>query len=250
MPMYLICMLLYACIDLSIFHNGLTQTSILLIPFNLLGVQSIFMTASITQWWFISCLIMLYICFPLLNFLSIKLHNKFIMIISLAVISFYIYYIAKDILDFSLYYGNFFYRIPEFFAGIVAADLSRELRQEIIRWWHCAIGIIMFFCIMLFLFPIFEQEYNLYNIVIIPFFSFFLIACTNTKQGILERIGKSKVITWFLGQCLGIYICQAIIIILLENDVISVYNKQLAFPIMTMILTIIINIILKPFQRN
>lgn len=87
-------MLLYECIDLIVLHNEVVKIDILLLPFSILGIQSIFLSASITHWWFISCLIILYLIFPILSFFSAKLHNKLFIIISLSIISFYIYYVA------------------------------------------------------------------------------------------------------------------------------------------------------------
>lgn len=264
--------------------DGFVENSVWLIPVQLTMTQvvvgsDVYGYLFNDNCWYISALFVLYLLFPLLNesvnFLNkhIELWNKktkcgllVSLIIGLCVLSegIYLYQVfvceGSQFLD---YYPNPIFRIPEFYVGMLAAELCEELprhSEEVLskpsptnlKWtrWKSLSVMVLVTCLiltvlgLLALHPHFGLEYNLYNILVIPCTVSSIICIAGNEW--LNRIGGSKVARWISGMGLEMYLCQSFAILLIERVGIHEHH-DLWFIVLSIVIAVVIHMV---FTRN
>ncbi len=205
--------------------------------------------------WYLSALFVLYLLFPFFNEIlrEISTKRKVILCFALSFCSWYIYYLnmmPENSNAYLFYYCNPLFRIPEFMVGMLAADLVNECKIK--KTGKLAIlgvvATILAFMGCHFLYSRWQILYNLYNIIIIPYFAVLLFVA-GKSNGILNKIASSKIINYVTGLGLTIYLCQSLTIMTLEKVTIN-GNPQIIFIILTIIFAILVHeIIEKPFKK-
>ncbi len=131
MPLYYFSATLYVLF----FSAETVKQNILLFPIELLGLQSTYSSLFIYSHnggtWFISCLIICYLFYPLLQIISTQIKVK-IKLVLIAVSSF-ILILSPFVVHFfhlSSIYSNPFFRVLEFSIGVFAASLSLDVKEK------------------------------------------------------------------------------------------------------------------------
>ena len=169
------------------------------------------------NFWFISALFVLYLLFPFLNEIAnnLKTKQKVITLILLIFISEYFYYLSFSLGNVYLqYYPNPVLRIPEFFCGILMADISKE--ERVIKPFRGLYKLVVFSLVAIGLIYYVMPKYNLnihvtfnlYNIIVIPFVTLSFLCMTSSE--VLNKIGNNRIIKYIASLGLLIYLCQEI----------------------------------------
>lgn len=132
-PLYIICGTIFSVMCIIAGIQSIDD-NIKLLPVEILGIQSTF-THSLFQWshnsgtWFVSCLLLCYLIFPLLNVFihNIDIKKGLTIILLLSLINIFAQYVAYWFQTTSLY-ANPFFRIMEFFIGMVIGCISHKIK--------------------------------------------------------------------------------------------------------------------------
>ena len=150
-PMYYFTGVLYVIFE-SVENRGggvLLQT-ILLFPIEALGIQSVFESLfSYTHnggTWFISCILICYLIYPALQELLIRIQDKTKIIILIFIVFVLLYSpIVVWYFDLSPIYSNPFFRLLEFFIGVIIASMKNRFDEsKIIKYVY---NLAFVFCI-------------------------------------------------------------------------------------------------------
>ena len=245
-----------------VWHFRLKETlfeTIALLPVELTLSQTFYyiqlvMFAFNDNFWYVSVAFFLYLIFPGLNWVASQIKKPIPWIIILTLFSEYIYWISIKfpVIVETYYYINPIFRIPEFFVGILVCDLVKKHHARI-RWFVWVLATIIYMAIFLAMYmPLigYAQNYNLFNIIVIPYVAILLIACASAPDW-LERVSGSKPVTYLAGLGLTMYLCQSIPFAMKEGDYLhlyAVYEKVPAvvmFYILTITSSILINALIE-----
>lgn len=229
-------------------------TLIRILPIQLSMAQTILFPrlydyADNNNFWFISTLFILYILFPFLNEFTnaLKQKQKFLLFILLILTSEYLYYLNVFLgNEYVFYYMNPLLRIPEFFCGLLLADFFHEKRisnffKGPLNLSVYALGTIFSIA---FVMPSLHLNYyiyfNLYNIIVIPFSSAFILCISNSH--ILNKLGQNKIIKYFASLGLLVYLCQPLSMHLIQSLVLpSKFPSSIIFIVITLISAVLIH---------
>lgn len=207
------------------------------------------------NFWYISTLFILYLVFPYCNEIADGINRKkrWILCMVLPITSWYIYYlnIYPPGNAFLFYYTNPLFRIPEFFVGILATDIVDQEEVKV-QWWQLVRGTILLGIIVHFLNRVWSSSYNLYNIVIIPYFFLLLLAVGTMKDStIIAVIARSRIIKYITEIGLSVYLSQSISIMMLEKwGGTYLHNTAIAFIVLTIIIAIFLHeVVEKPSRK-
>lgn len=198
------------------------------------------------NFWFLSVLFTLYLLFPLLNRAADMLGDKSkrVLCIMLPAASFYCYYASITLGQaFQSYYMSPLFRIFEFGLGIVLSDISAGSSRKI--RWYTVCGVTAG-CIVLLIkaYPTFGTMYNLYNIILLPYYSFLLFAAAAGRG---DKPGNKALL--YIAECgLCIYSCQSITIMLKPW---FTHNRGITYIVVTLIAAVVMHeIVEKPCRRR
>lgn len=265
-PLYLL--LQVVAVVFSFRVDGFWENGVWLIPVQLTMTQ-VLVGSDMYQYlfndncWYISALFILYLLFPLLNE-SIRLLNRHIkqwnrnariwlficLIVGLCVLSegIYLYQVfGVDGNQFLDYYPNPLFRIPEFYVGMLVADLSEDL-----TWTQGSLLSVTAFvsCLalttigLLVLYPHFGLEYNLYNILVIPCTVICILCIAESEP--LNRYGGSNVARWLAEMGLEMYLCQSFAILFMERVETSSHHG-LWFIALSVMIAVVVHLV---FTKN
>lgn len=205
------------------------------------------------NWWYISSLFVLYLLFPILNEVLnwMSLNMKYVLSGILVVISWYVYCLNINFLNpnvFLFYYVNPIFRIPEFLIGMIVADFVKQLNIRIKGYITLVISLIVLLIIHL-IFPQWLTNYNMYNLIAIPYFAFIIVAAAKMQTRTLSRIAESRFVKYVTELGMTIYLCQSFSIMTIERMNIE-YNSKSIFMILTIVYAVIVHeVIEKPGKR-
>ncbi|MBE5898695.1 MAG: hypothetical protein E7279_03750 [Lachnospiraceae bacterium] len=139
-PLYYVVSVLYVIF----LGKETTFQNILLAPIEMMGLQSMFSLFSVSHnsgTWFISCILICYFVYPLLQEISKQIRFKSKIII-LGLIVFVLVWSPFVVIHFglvSIYYNPFF-RLIEFFAGVLLSSVMPHIRNSkisriVFSWW-------------------------------------------------------------------------------------------------------------------
>ena len=228
---YILFVLFYFCAS-RIFDtlNYSLGDELSLAPVELLGIQSNFYSlgeySHNGMTWFISCLLMCYLVYPLMQEVAKQISSKakIIIIVLLAGILLYSPMI-QVIYNTATNYANPFFRILEFFIGVLLASMKPQydekpfVKKYICNWVTVIIAdILMVVGISAAVrMDISVRNYMLYSAFCLPFFIVMLIGFSGVSSNILS---KSKVIRYccdisyvfFLSQLFSETVCNILIV--------------------------------------
>ena len=128
--------------------------NILLFPIEVLGLQSTFTSLfGVTHnggTWFISCIILAYLIYPFIQFISKQLSSRYVLLLLILLVFLDIWgAVISRRFNTAWTYDNPFYRIAEFTCGVLVAQMNMEYDNKLsnfMRSWGALV------CSVLFLF--------------------------------------------------------------------------------------------------
>lgn len=204
-PMYWLVSLLYVIVMFTYGEEAIFRT-IALAPVEVLGLQSsfssLFNVSHNGGTWFVSCILICYVIYPMLQEL-IKGITKKTRIILLLLCCFALLYspLVVHLFELNNIYSNPFFRLLEFFIGMILASMKLDfetcefVKKYIYNWWTIVIvNIIMIIGISIAVaLNIGIGDYMLYSWICLPCFMIILLGLSGVESKLLE---KSKFVKW------------------------------------------------------
>ena len=209
-PLYLVVAVLYVVIlgEESVFQN------LVLLPIELLGLQSVFSTLFPVSHnggtWFISCLLFAYLAFPLMQEV-VKLmatRTKWIVLAVCVAVLFWSPLVVHTFKTDSIY-SNPFFRGLEFFIGVLLCSLPIRTRiAKILATWKALIVETLLLVAGISVavrLNIFVGNYMLYDWIVIPLFACMILTLAGLKSPRLQgsavlRYASAASYAFFLAQ--------------------------------------------------
>lgn len=187
-------------------RGGRFLDNIILFPIEFLGLQSVFHTVAGKTHnggtWFVSCMILCYIGFPLFRYL-IGFMRKGVRAAAGLLIGFVLLYspIIVRFMGIESTYSNPFFRMLEFILGMLAAAVWIDMKDKpfyakwIAKWTSAVLGAVLLVGILSWAGkpPVIYDNYMLYSWISIPAF-FCLLLCLAGVQS--PGLSKSKLLKY------------------------------------------------------
>lgn len=197
LPLYIVCVILYP----PIFGEETLLQNLLILPVELFGIQSVFPSLmTVTHnggTWFVSCIVICYLLFPLAILLIRTISKKCLcFVISMAYLVLLLSPWIVYIFHIEQIYSNPFFRFLEFLMGIVMAVNVKSLQIKygwlnkkisILASYVFIVGVVM----LLLKIQIPHVTYMSYSAVLLPFFAWQLLAHTTKPQ-----LAKNKILKY------------------------------------------------------
>lgn len=178
--------------------------TIIIAPIELLILQSFidgsFGTLHNGGTWFISCLLLCYFLFPLFKEILTKIKKKKCLIFLFLYFIAFLSPVAVKIYNASSIYSNPFFRFFEFLIGMLIADLVIKNAEKVKKYQ------VVFVLVELLLLIIgvsilkksilFENNYTMYNIIVIPLFALLLYNSSQIKNRFILKISGSSFVQY------------------------------------------------------
>lgn len=171
--------------------------NLLLFPIEALGLQktftSLFDVTHNSGTWFISCILLAYLIYPLLQTICKQLSGRSKVLLLLILICLDIWgAVISHRFDTATTYDNPFYRVVEFACGQLVANLNIEYDNKflkVIRSWGMLIGsvVVLLVGVSLMRHYLHFEDYMQYNVIVLPCFIIMLFGLGTLKMPILER---------------------------------------------------------------
>lgn len=204
-PIYWIVALVYVLVRVVLKGADIIE-NIILAPIEFLGIQSafnsLFLVSHNNGTWFISCIAISYLLFPLIaNIIKqLKFKHKLVLFLVLSAIIIYSPFIVKEF-NLSGIYDNPFFRSLEFTVGVLLASMMEKLSSmklcvNVLFHWLSALieFIIMIILVSIGVILNFSyKNYMMYNFICIPMFSLMLITLSGVRS---EVVKKSSIIKY------------------------------------------------------
>ena len=134
-PLYIVMGTLAVLMEIMVGRQSITD-NIILLPIELLGIQaffdgSLFSFSHNGGTWFVSCILICYFMFPFLKELIRRLNSKgttWLLLLILALLP-YSYFLSTRY-DGGIMYTNAFFRVLEFFLGMLVAKINIESKND------------------------------------------------------------------------------------------------------------------------
>ena len=194
---------------------------IILFPIETLGIQSVYSTLFPFSHnggsWFISCILICYFVFPLLNILTRELSDKN-RIITIIVLSMILLYspLVQHAFHLQTIYSNPFFRILEFSIGMLVCQLNINMsyNNKLIHYLRNRLACICSILTLIGGVSIahhlgIPHDYMLYSWVALPCFISLLISLGYIR---FERLKKTKIIHYLSALSFSIFLSQIIIV--------------------------------------
>ncbi|WP_028907728.1 acyltransferase family protein [Xylanibacter ruminicola] len=215
--------LYYAVATMHVFYQIISSAIslkdvIVLLPVEAFGLQSTLSLFSVSHnvgTWFISCILICYAIYPFLQNLVLQMTKK-AMVIVLIVLCLILFYIPIVRLYFHLestaIYANPFYRLIEFFIGMIfACGCCKNENNKMQDNYIFNIIILIVAITFLILFISFGREmgiprdYMLFNIIVLPSLSIIIVLLSRMR---FSKLKHSKLILYLSGISFTFFLCQ------------------------------------------
>lgn len=215
--------LYYAIAIMHVIYQLLNHTIsiadvLILSPIEAFGLQSTLSLFSLSHnggTWFISCILICYLIYPFLQSIVLQMTKKakVITFIVLCIILFYVPIVRLYFdMESSAVYGNPFYRLIEFFLGILLARVcsknENNLMQNISKF-NVIILIVAITVLILFISLGREigmpRDYMLFNIIVVPSLSVIIMLLSWMQ---FPKLQHSSLIEYLSGISFTFFLCQ------------------------------------------
>ena len=214
LPLYYSVALIYICF----LGQESTVQNLLIAPVEILGIQSIFNSLfGVTHnggTWFVSCILMCYLVYPLIQEIIKQLTSK--LKVTIILIAVFILLYSPLIVHFfktSGIYSNPFFRIMEFLIGTIICSLipsiqGSKLSKIIFSWWVILIEhAVLIICITEAVkHNIAVGNYMLYSWVALPMFMVIIISMYGAKSP--RNMVNSKIVNYLCEISYAFFLCQ------------------------------------------
>jgi len=222
-PLYYVASLLFILfchVWYTVLGNGTysVMDELRLAPIEILGLQSIFHSLfSLSHnggTWFVSCILLCYLVYPLLQEVARQISTKarLVLLCLFAGILLYAPFIVNRY-QIETIYPNPFFRILEFSIGVLLAALKPTLdrltfsRKFLYRWITvAAVGLVMYFAVAYAVRHDYAiGDYMLYSRICLPCFALMLIGLSGVESRVLS---KSRVVAYCSGIGYAFFLAQ------------------------------------------
>lgn len=163
------------------------KQNLLLAPIEILGLQSTFTSIfSVTHnggTWFVSCIFLCYLVYPLIQTIMNQISAKCkLIIITICLITLFCAPFIEQEFKTGPIYANPFFRGEEFIIGVVLCSLMKDLEQKGFKWLFSKIILLVEFLILIICVSIMVKlgisvgNYMLYSLVALPMFIMLLVS--------------------------------------------------------------------------
>lgn len=220
-PLYYTYALINVTINIVTNGNSKAFEELILFPIEVTGIQSVFATLFPYSHnggsWFISCILICYLTFPLLNILTKNLNDKGRIITIMALCAILLYSpIVQNYLHLQSLYSNPFFRLLEFAIGLMVCQINKNIKTDnkvvdILRKpTTCIITIIALIGGINFANMInIPRDYMLYSWVALPCFISLLVSLGHLK---FNRLQNSKTIQYLSTITYSFFLSQIILL--------------------------------------
>ena len=232
-PMYLFAAILYEIMRLAMGKDIIANVGILF-PIEALGIQSVF-SNSLSGFshnagtWFISCILLCYLAYPLLQLIIIHTSKKTHII--LLALCFFVLLYSPLVVYYTKYpgiYRNPFFRMVEFFVGMILAAMKKDFADskivnKVLYSWVSAIIVFIIMCCGITIAVnknIEVGNFMLYNLICLPCFSITLFGLSGVESKPLE---KSRLIKYLAKSAYVFFLAQ-----LFSNEISKYVIKTLS----------------------
>lgn len=227
LPLYYLVSVIYV---VSLGTESLLQ-NIVLLPIELLGLQSVFSSlfdiSHNSGTWFISCLLIAYLFFPLMQEVAKQLATraKILLLVACALVLFWSPLVVHSFATDSIY-ANPFFRGLEFFIGVLLCSLS--VRLEFLKTWKFFVIEVLVLVAVISAaarLNLFVGNYMLYDVVAVPLFACMIITLSGLKS---PRLQNSKVLRYASAVSYAFFLVQTFNTEI-ENFLFATLNVQNGF---------------------
>lgn len=193
----------FAILYILILGKESLADNILLFPIEALGLQTTFTSLfSVTHnsgTWFISCILLAYLIYPLLQTICKQMREKTKVGLLLLMIFVDVWgAIISQHFNTASTYDNPFYRIVEFACGLLVADINMECNNNVLKVLRNWVMLICSVFVLIAGVSIMQhylhyEDYMRYNVIVLPCFITMLFGLGALKMPILER---TKVVSY------------------------------------------------------
>ena len=196
-------------INLIAFSSGRLKESLFLLPVELLGLQSFYPGVASTLnggLWFVSCIIVCYLLFPLIlvAIKNMKLRTRLIL---LGIIAAMVMYLPVPMYQFNFIslYHNPLFRFGEFSVGVILSSMLIELKQMKWQTWlfNIVTFVISFALLVTLVFVFYNNGIGLekrmyYEVFTLPLFGLMILVLGGIS---CEPIDNSKIVQYIASLC-------------------------------------------------
>ena len=207
LPLYFFVSIIYVLA----FGTESVSQNLVLLPIEMLGLQSVFSTLFPVSHndgtWFISCLLLAYLVFPLMQE-AVKQMNVRVKLVAIGLCIFVLFWSPLVVHSFGTesIYSNPFFRGLEFFIGVVLASLP--VKPRFLMTWKALIveTVILVAAVSLAVrLNIFVGNYMLYDWIAVPLFACMALTLAGLKS---PRLQKSKTLRYASAASYAFFLAQ------------------------------------------
>lgn len=218
LPLYYAYGAINVVINIALRGGEAAMEELMLLPVEVLGIQSVF--ASLFQFshnggsWFISCILICYFLFPLLQILTRNLSDKsrIIIILILGLVLLWSPFV-QHYFELQNIYSNPFFRVLEFSIGILVSQMNVKVQTDnklilfLRKPLMCVMSVVCLVMGVSIAYYIgFPHDYMLYNWVALPCFMSLLVSLGYLK------FKESKIVRYLSNLSFSIFLSQLIVV--------------------------------------
>ena len=229
----------------KILCNDFSFSKILMYPFELLGLTQTFANAYNWGSWFVSVMLFCYLFFPFLLILTPKTKKNIVLLVLLIYLLSSLAPVAASVNGIDWTYPRIFWRVIQFWIGIILAQISIDSQIKINKSIRCFLAVLIL--IVLFIIVVILNSHNLgsygsYEFITLPLFSIIIVLldCIKTRETWID-----KIIIHFSKISYGFYLAQTLCFLIFKKitDVYDIKNGLIIILINFLICFIISEII-------
>ena len=207
LPLYFFVSIIYVLA----FGTESVSQNLVLLPIEMLGLQSVFSTLFLVSHndgtWFISCLLLAYLVFPLMQE-AVKQMNVRVKLVAIGLCIFVLFWSPLVVHSFGTesIYSNPFFRGLEFFIGVVLASLP--VKPRFLMTWKALIveTVILVAAVSLAVrLNIFVGNYMLYDWIAVPLFACMALTLAGLKS---PRLQNSRTLRYASAASYAFFLAQ------------------------------------------
>ena len=195
-----------------------TAQNLLIAPVEILGIQSnfnsLFGVTHNSGTWFVSCILMCYLVYPLIQEIMKQLSSKVKVVITIIAVFILLYSpLIVQLFQTSEIYTNQFFRIMEFLIGTIICSLIPSIQESklskiIYSWWFILIehAVLIISVTVAVNYNISNGDYMRYSWIAVPMFMLLIISMYGARFP--RNMMDSKIVNYLCEISYAFFLCQ------------------------------------------